>query len=197
MKGILYGLIVQKHIRKACLLLLLMPMTGFLPVNYCAAQETSAATDTSQVKKHNPKLATRYSMVVPGLGQIYNQKYWKVPLIYGLGGAMIYFINYNQTKYVKFKDAINLEPKQEYYIIDGRTYKYDDLTYGRDYYRRYRDLSVFGLAGVYFLNIVDAMVDAYFINFDVSDDLSMKIRPSVVNNFDLTASVGIKFQFSF
>jgi hypothetical protein len=179
------------------LLFTLILLSGLLADRPCSAQEDNSMPDTSLASKHDPRKATMYSAFVPGMGQVYNQKYWKVPLVYGLGGAMVYFIDYNQSKYKQFKEAYAAGNTQEYYIIEGRKYTYDQLTMGRDYYRRYRDLSVFGLAAVYFLNIVDAMVDAYFTQFDVSDNLALRIQPAIVDNFDFTASLGVKIKFSF
>ena len=163
----------------------------------CHAQEDNLLSDSTFHKKHNPKTAILCSALLPGLGQVYNHKYWKVPLVYGAGGAMVYTFYYNQSKYKKFKDAYAEGDPQKIYIIDGYQRTYEQLPQGRDWYRRYRDLSFFGFAAVYFLNIVDAMVDAYFTEFDVSDDLTLKIHPSIVDNFDLTAAVGIKFTIGF
>jgi hypothetical protein len=167
----------------------------FLSVSY--AQEENALPDTIFHKKHNPNTAILYSAILPGLGQVYNRKFWKVPLVYGAGAAMVYAFNYNQSKYKKFKDAYANDDHSKKFIIDGNELTYEQLPLGRDFYRRYRDLSIFGIAAVYFLNIVDAMVDAYFTEFDVSDDLSLKIQPSVVDNLDLTAAVGVKISFGF
>lgn len=160
-------------------------------------QSANIKSDSTHVRLPNPKTATLLSAILPGLGQVYNKKYWKIPLIYGAGSAMIYAINYNQTKYKKFIDAYYSGKSGQTFIIDGYVYSYEQLPYGRDFYRSYRDLSIFGFAAVYLLNVVDAMVDAYLARFDVSDDLSLKIQPAIVNNFDLTASVGIKFSISF
>ncbi len=161
------------------------------------ARQDSTVGDTVRPVRKNPRTATICSAIVPGMGQVYNGKYWKVPLVYGAGGAMIYMFHYNQSKYVKFRDAYINGAPGENYIIDGRKLPYERLTTGRDWYRNYRDLSAFGIAAVYLLNIVDAMVDAYFTNFDVSDDLTFRIQPAVVDNFDLTAAYGVKFSIAF
>jgi hypothetical protein len=161
------------------------------------AQQDSTVRDSTFHIKRNPKTAILCSAILPGLGQVYNRKYWKVPLVYGAGGAMVYIFYYNQSKYTKFREAYAEGDQQKIYIIDGYKRTYEQLPLGRDWYRRYRDISVFGIAAVYFLNVVDAMVDAYFTEFDVSDKLTFKIQPSVVDNFDLTAAVGIKFSIGF
>ncbi len=170
-------------------------------VCFCAytnpVQQDSTDSDTTFYIKKNPKTAILYSAILPGLGQVYNGKYWKVPLVYGAGGAMVYVFYYNQSKYTKFREAYAEGDQTKIYIIDGYKRTYDQLPRGRDWYRRYRDISIFGIAAVYFLNIVDAMVDAYFTDFDVSDNLTFRIQPSVVDNFDLTAAVGVKFSIGF
>ncbi len=174
-----------------------MIIAGLLANATSFCQSAGNKSDSIHIRYPNPKTATLLSVIVPGLGQVYNKKYWKIPLIYGAGSAMIYAINYNQTKYHKFREAYNTGKPEQNYIIDGYVYSYEQLPYGRDFYRGYRDLSVFGFAAVYLLNVVDAMVDAYLARFDVSDDLSLKIQPAIVDNFNLTASVGIKFSIGF
>jgi TM2 domain-containing membrane protein YozV len=165
--------------------------------HWCSAQESDAVGDSLIRKKHNPRTAVICSALLPGLGQIYNGKYWKVPLVYGAGGAAVYAFQYNQAKYKKYREAYDEGDENKTYIIDGYKRSYAQLPLGRDYYRRYRDISVLCIAGVYLLNIVDAMVDAYFKEFDVSDDLTLRIQPAVVDNFDLAASFGLKISFGF
>jgi hypothetical protein len=164
---------------------------------WCPAQYNSTVSDTLVRRKPNPRTAIICSALLPGLGQIYNGNYWKVPLIYGAGGALVYTFQYNNSKYMKYRKAYDEGDKNKIYIIDGYQRTYEQLPLGRDYYRRYRDLSLFGLVGVYLLNIVDAMVDAYFTNFDISDDLTMHIEPVVVDNFDLAATFGLKIRIGF
>lgn len=159
------------------------------------AQDTTVA-DT-MVREHSPRKAIIYSAICPGLGQVYNKKYWKVPIIYGAGGAFAYFIGFNHLQYTKFRDGIETGVAGEKILIDGVYYEYEQLPLGRDYYRRYRDLSVLGLAAIYFLNVVDAMVDAYFFYFDVSDDLSMKVEPAIISSPGMTATVGLRINLGF
>jgi hypothetical protein len=143
------------------------------------------------------------SAIIPGLGQAYNKKYWKVPIIYGAGGAFAYYLGYYQDKYSKFRTAIETGEEGGTYVIDGRSYAYDRLDAGRDFYRRYRDLNIAGIGLIYFLNIVDAMIDAHFFYYDVSDDLTMHIQPAVLNNpgvfsyHGATSSLGLQINFIF
>lgn len=183
--------------RKKGILLFLLFVFSSLCGKWCTAQENSTVSDSLSIKKHNPRTAILSSALLPGLGQVYNGKYWKVPLIYGAGGALVYAFQYNQSKYLQYREAYDEGDESKIYIIDGYQRTYDQLPLGRDYYRRYRDISLFGLIGVYLLNIVDAMVDAYFTEFDVSDDLTMHIEPAIVDNFDLAATFGIKIRIGF
>jgi hypothetical protein len=159
------------------------------------AQDTTAVVPA--VKKHSPRLAVVYSALCPGLGQIYNKKYWKLPIIYGAGGAFAYFVGYNQLKYKKFRDAYANGDPDTPALIDGIYYDYEVLPRGRDYYRRYRDLSALGVGVIYFLNIIDAMVDATFFNYDVSDDLSMRVEPVIIESPGMTAAVGVRINLGF
>lgn len=141
---------------------------------------------------HSPKFAGISSAIVPGTGQIYNQKYWKVPLIYAGLGTAGYFIYYNATVYSNFKNAFNtrldadpvndLQSFQIWNITKTGTIYLDQYTNTQlqqieNIYRRYLDLSVIAAGAVYALNIVDAVVDAHLFYFDVSDDLSLEWQP--------------------
>jgi hypothetical protein len=183
--------------RKRVILLSLLTVISCLSGYWCTAQDNNVIADSTAHKKRNPRMAIICSAVLPGLGQIYNGKYWKVPLVYGAGGAAVYAFQYNQAKFVKYRDAFNEGDESKIYIIDGYRRTYAQLPLGRDFYRRNRDISILCFAGVYLLNIVDAMVDAYFADFDISDDLSLRIEPAVVDNFDLAASFGVRFRFGF
>jgi hypothetical protein len=174
-------------------------MTGILllAITSGSAQEADTSSAKSAVQNHSPRKALLFSVIIPGMGQAYNQKYWKVPIIYGAGGTFAYFVGYNQLKYKKFRDAyVNGKPGDKV-LIDGVYYDYDILPRGRDYYRRYRDLSVLGMGFIYFLNIVDAMIDAQFFYYDVSDDLTLHIQPAILNTPGLTSSVGFRIDIVF
>jgi hypothetical protein len=140
-------------------------------------------TDTTAIKKHSPVRATVYSAVIPGLGQIYNRKYWKVPIVYGGMGTCIYFTVFSQKRYNEFRDAwraLNESNPNGTVMFDGYLYTLNGLDAGRNYYRRNRDLFTIFTAGVYILNIVDANVDAHLFDFDVSDDLTFNLRPALI-----------------
>lgn len=133
--------------------------------------------------KHSPKLAATLSAVLPGLGQAYNKKYWKIPIVYIGIGTLAYLSLRNNFYYQNFKTAYkNLYETNPngYYYMNNTTYTLTGLEAGKNYYRRYRDMYAIFTVGVYVLNIVDAAVDGYLYDFDISDDLSLKIQPDVM-----------------
>ncbi|MCE2496012.1 MAG: hypothetical protein J4F31_05480 [Flavobacteriales bacterium] len=133
-----------------------------------------SSTDTMV---HSPKTALLRSLAVPGLGQAYNKKYWKIPIIYAALGTSVYFIIDNNRQYNEFKQAYI--DRQDGIEDDYPQYTDDNLITLIDFYRRNRDFSVILTAGIYMINLLDAMVDAHLYEFDVSDELSIKVSPHV------------------
>lgn len=143
-----------------------------------------------------PKRAMWLAIVLPGAGQIYNRKYWKIPLVYGGFVGCIYAIQWNNTMYKDYSqaylDIMDTDPTTNSFnqflhlgatITEANMAQYQSLFKKRkDRYRRWRDLSIFCLIGVYALSIIDAYVDASLSEFDISDDLSLRIEPTVLNN---------------
>jgi len=127
--------------------------------------------------EHSVKKAVRYSAMLPGLGQAYNRKYWKIPIIYGLGGFTVYSALQNQKLYIRHRDAYRLRSDGDPATVD----EFDglqtarELQQNRDIYRQARDLNWILTLGVYALNLVDASVDAHLFHFNVSDDLSVRL----------------------
>ena len=149
----------------------------------------------------SPKRALWLAVVLPGAGQIYNRKYWKLPIIYGGFVGSIYALQWNNQMYRDYSQAYldlsDEDPNTQSYnqflhfgrqIGDGEEdrqirERYKTLFKKRkDYFRRYRDLSFFVLLGVYALSVIDAYVDASLSEFDISKDLSMKVSPAVIND---------------
>jgi hypothetical protein len=147
-----------------------------------APEAGTSATDTTIAPdwraRHQPARATIYSAILPGAGQVYNRKYWKVPIVLGGLAASYWFIQDNNKQYQRYKDAyldvVNGRPDE----FNG-TYSGDQLRNVADTYHRWRDMSYVALGLVYVLNIVDATVDAYFVRFDVNGDLSLRVGPSL------------------
>lgn len=162
------------------------------------------ANDTVVAKKKrdwstwrpNPKRAMWLAIVLPGAGQIYNRKYWKLPIVYGGFVGCAYAMRWNNQMYSDYSqaylDLMDDDPNTQSYnqflhlgakIDESNLQRYQQLFKKRkDKFRRWRDLSFFCLVGVYALSIVDAYVDATLSEFDISKDLSLKVEPTIINN---------------
>ncbi|MBA4277122.1 DUF5683 domain-containing protein [Flavobacterium sp.] len=142
-----------------------------------------------------PAKAAFYSAVLPGLGQAYNKKYWKIPVVYGAIGTSLYYYIDSNKKYHQYRDAYKRR-------LEGFTddeFDYLDKTRlisAQKFYQRNRDLSALFVVGFYVLNIIDANVDAALIQFNVNENLSL--RPDVyMNDVTLKANVGLTFNYNF
>lgn len=153
-----------------------------LPFDSIKSEDT---LNVKVIKPHSPTKATLMSAAVPGLGQIYNKKYWKTPIIWAGIGTSLYFGISNQRSFKKFKTAYIQRTDNDPSTIDQYADQLTDngILLNMDYHQKNRDLS-FIIAGVlYLLNIVDATVDAHLFNFPKNDNLSFNLQPS----FDVTA----------
>lgn len=157
--------------------------------------------DSILAKEHSPTKATLMSAFVPGLGQIYNKKYWKVPVIYAGFGVLTYFIVFNTDLYIDFKCAYI---ESSYGNMNGsysdlvNKYTKDELLSGREYYRRNLEISCLITALWYALNIVDAAVDAHLFTYNITDKLSLKVEPAFQSiGFRNQTSAGLKIKFNF
>ena len=141
--------------------------------------------------------ATIMSAIFPGLGQIYNHKYWKAPIIYAALGGLGYWGITNQVKYKYYSDNLKYENDDDPNTINITRYKTADLITEKKYYKKYRDIAIMAGVLVYLVNIIDANVDAHLRTFDVSDDLSLQVNP--YSNFDynnkLQAGLTLKLTF--
>lgn len=146
---------------------------------------------------HSPKKASVYSAILPGLGQAYNKKYWKIPMIYGGFAAFIYFIDWNNDHFQLYKNyyaqIIDTDPNTNDFMDFIYIDRYDlnnssdvqelagNFSDYQEVFRRNRDLLIILTVGFYGLNIIDASVDAHLFNFDISDDLTLNWQPSMLN----------------
>ncbi|MCX7954172.1 MAG: DUF5683 domain-containing protein [Bacteroidales bacterium] len=144
------------------------------------------AQDNTLNSEHSPTKAAVLSAIIPGGGQFYNKKYWKIPLVYGgltIFGLFTY--NYN-SKYVKFKNSykeLYTTNPNGFIIVENNQYTLEGLNIMQNYYHRRRDLYGLMFLGWYFLNIIDATVDAYLFDYDVSENLSFRAIPYYDSNF--------------
>ena len=173
-------------------------LIGDAAVNY-------ATNNVSQVNR-----ATTLSTICPGAGQIYNKSYWRVPIVIGGFATTIYCIDWNNRGYQRFKKAYRLrydaEQNPSLYPNGspdefGGRYASSFLKNLRNSYRRNRDLCIILTAGIYLLQVMDAHVDAHMRDYDISDDLSVDISPTVDYAYHPglgnVATMGMNFSFKF
>lgn len=172
-------------------------------IGFASAEAQTTAPDTTQksivIKEtgHSPKRAVRLSAILPGAGQVYNDKIWKVPIIYAGFATLGYSIHFSHKNFKEFNtplvNRLNGDSSDVYLDV----YTNDNLRQLKNFYQRNRDLSIIGTVVLYTLNIVDAYVDAHLYEFDVSDDLSLRIEPQVTPSFFArnTPVYGLKLKF--
>jgi len=170
---------------------------------YHKESNTTVVVDTNNYKEiHSPKRAGWMSTALPGLGQAYNKKYWKIPAIYATFGVITYFLIDNQKNYVKYRDSYIARIDDDDQTVDEfPNLSTDAIRLYKNHYWKNRDLSILLLAAVYTLNILDAVVDAHFYTYDISDDLSLKFTPVVNPNLQIGAKqsmyTGLSVSLSF
>jgi len=190
---------------------------------HIAAQDTTAvAANTKKVRKSYPMKATMLAAAIPGGGQIYNRKYWKIPLVYAGFGGMGYAVAFNSTQYNKYTKAYqdftdNVPQTDSYkYLIRGITQaNYDPsvnplvdpgqivwvkegLLRQIDYFKKYRDLSLMGIAAWYLISILDANVDASLADYDIGENINLTFAPMQVPGYYFTGvglNISLKINF--
>ena len=151
----------------------------------------------------NSNRAIWLALVIPGGGQIYNRKYWKLPIVYGGFVGCAYALTWNNRMYKDYSqaylDIMDSNPNTKSYedlLPPNSSYNEEQLKSTlkrrKDMFRRYRDLSIFAFIGVYLISIIDAYVDAELSNFDITPDLSMKVEPAVIDNNNQFRSNSLK-----
>jgi hypothetical protein len=195
--------------RRLIVLLVLTIMEGrafaTVPVDTLApAPEKKMNRYDSAMLRHSPRTAAIRSAILPGLGQIYNKKYWKLPIVYGaLGGcAGVFFYNlnnYRDTRFayrVKYNMRVNRTDSALFSQINPllKPLEEESLRYYRDQFRRDIDYSVLFFLILWGLNVVDATVDAHLKSFDVGPDLSFQLKPG---RSELAGTNGISLVLKF
>ncbi len=190
--------------------------TIILPLsNQPLSKKLTADTISKPIFTPSPARAVWLAAICPGLGQIYNRKYWKLPIIYGGFVGLAYAITWNNRMYNDYKqaylDLMDNNPNTNSYLnvfpkgsitnpnqID-KAWLQTALQQQVNVFRRYRDLSIISAIGLYALSMVDAYVDAQLSNFDISPDLSLKVSPSLIQQQQLGASTsyGLKLHITF
>jgi hypothetical protein len=181
-----------------------------------AVVDSLAKKDSFAVKKHDPAKATLYAAIFPGLGQIYNKKYWKLPLVYAAVGIPTYEFIHNRSNYNKYRYALSVLTNGQFNNqaatskIDPKIYRdmvsflqtSDSTTLAaglmivRNQYRQWEDYSVLFFLLFYALQIVDATVDAHLKEFNVSSDLSFHFQPAGASPGPNPGGMGLSVVFN-
>ena len=172
-------------------------------------KDTVSPTLPEKIWTPNPTKATWLSIVFPGGGQIYNRKFWKLPIIYGGFAGCAYALSWNGKMYKDYSqaylDIMDSDPTTNSHLDILPPTGYSDsqakevLRKRKDMFRRYRDLSIFAFIGVYLISVIDAYVDAELSNFDITPDLSLRVEPTIINDQfrPMNKSVGVQCSFRF
>ncbi|KAB1155102.1 hypothetical protein F6464_11585 [Flavobacterium luteum] len=160
-----------------------------------AILQSKDTVKSKEINPLSPAKAAFFSAVLPGLGQAYNKKYWKIPLVYGAMGTSLYYYSVNNKKYHDFRDAY----KSRLAGFTNDKYQYLDdsrLITAQRFYQRNRDMSLLLTAAFYILNIVDANIDAHLLQFNVNDNLTLnpKIEQNDIN-FRTTFGLALNMTF--
>lgn len=175
------------------------------------AERQARRDSISSIKKEfnplAPSKAAFYSAVLPGLGQMYNKSYWKVPIVYGAIGTGIYFYVNNNNQYQKYRDAYKIRlagfvGQDEFWDVNGSgitdtpDVSTEALQDAQEFYQRNKDLALLITVGLYVLNIIDANVDAHLKQYNVNEDLSF--RPILFqNDIDSRSHFGFSITYNF
>jgi hypothetical protein len=181
---------------------LILLLLGTLVSTTTLQAQESAELDSTVHVAHSPKKAALLSALLPGAGQVYNHKYWKVPIVYGALSTATYFFISNRHYYRIYRDAYlnDLKEDEPGYVpseFAEKNISKEQLRAEADRNRRNMELSVLGFGLLYGLQIIDATVDAHLFSFDVSDDLSLQWSPVLIPHRSQEIASGLSLNFSF
>ncbi len=213
---------LSNHYKKKGIILVIFLLTGLISFaqekekkskpgkSFVTAPKTTADSkkekkDTTTIKMHSPKIAATRSAILPGLGQAYNKKYWKIPIVYGALGATAVIFSYNRVNYNDTRFAYTVKYNMRVYGTDSALFSQiepklqplteESLRYYRDQFRKDIDYSVLFFIILWGFNVLDATVDAHLKSFDVSPNLSLRIKPGYsemagTNGISLVLNIG-------
>lgn len=166
----------------------------------------SLVTIQNPINPLSPAKAAFYSAVLPGLGQAYNKRYWKIPIVYGGLATGIYFYSNNNKEYNRYRDAYKsrlagLTTDEFYFDAEGNQLTSprvttEGLQRGQKFYRKNKEISLLVTLGIYALNIIDANVDAHLMQYNVDENLSLAPHFKI-NEIDRTSNLGLTLNFNF
>ncbi|WP_040756432.1 DUF5683 domain-containing protein [Winogradskyella psychrotolerans] len=165
-----------------------------------AIEESPIIANETLIKKEidplRPSKAAFYSAVLPGLGQAYNKKYWKIPIVWGAIGTGVYFFINNDKQFDRYRDAY--KSRLAGYTTDEFYGSISDegLIRAQEQFRRNKEMSVLITLGLYALNIIDANIDAHLLQFNVDENLSLSPHYQY-NQMENTSDLGLTFNFKF
>ena len=149
-------------------------------------------------RRPDPGKSTLYSILLPGLGQIYNGEYWKLPIYYGLMAGGIHFYLDNKRNYERYKWIYDQATRDDVPQAEKPPVSAENALYMRDVFRRYRDYSILATALFYVVQVVDANVFAYMTDFEVNDDITLRMEPTVITpEFAQAPGLGVGFTLRF
>lgn len=185
-------------------------MPSLMPPDSISARREVANGIT--IKRPDPMKATWLALIIPGGGQIYNKKFWKLPIVYGGFVGCLYAYNWNGQMYKDYRqaylDIMDSDPNTDSFkdfFRPGFNYEanmdYLKKVFKRrkDLYRRWRDMSIFAFIGVYAVSVIDAYVDAQLSSFDITEDINLSIEPQRIQSRELNDGgyYGLNFNLSF
>ncbi len=159
-----------------------------------SSKKQRVTEDQNPLLPKDPKKATLLSALIPGAGQVYNGKTWKVPILYAGIVTDLYFVQYNNRRYINFREALFALDKGEPNQFPSLNRA--SLVRNVDYWRQNRDLTLLLLLGIYALNLVDANVDAHLSGFDISEDLALQVAPHL-GTVSASNSLGLSLTLRF
>lgn len=191
----------MKNMKQILAIVIMLCMSLFAYSQDITSPNTSHVKthDSLRVAKHSPTAAILYS-IIPGGGQIYNRKYWKVPIIYTMLGASSYFLTMYASDMMLFRrEFINRRDGNIDQLVPGLAeYPDENILAMKQEAQRNMEICIAATAIIYTLNFIDAMVDAHLYYFDVSDDLAIRWSPSVFSNpINTKPSYGVSLVLSF
>lgn len=191
---------LKKKLYSYLLFVVLTVFTGYAQTEAVVKIQDTIKPSSDNFKPLSPAKAAFYSAVLPGLGQAFNKKYWKIPIVYGALGSGVYFYHTNNDNFNRARTAYKLrinEKPDEFDGLNGNIFlSKDALITAQKSYKKDRDLSLLVTVGLYVLQIVEASVNAHLLQHNVDSNLS--ISPSIIrNDLNNKAIVGTSVNFNF